>query len=59
MTTYKAYPTQKDTPKRMNRKRARTEIFHYNKKEAKKEAKKQREEEKKEREEREGKQNTQ
>jgi len=48
MTTYKPHPTQKDTPNRMNRKRARKDIFSYNKYQAKKEAKKLREKEKEE-----------
>lgn len=48
MTIYKSYPTQKDTPNRMSRKRARADIFWYNKHQAKKEAKKLHEKEKEE-----------
>ncbi|MEE9214853.1 MAG: hypothetical protein V3U54_08685 [Thermodesulfobacteriota bacterium] len=48
MTTYKSYPTVKDTPNRMNRKHARKDVFEYNKYQAKKEAKKLREKEKEE-----------
>lgn len=40
MPEYKPHPTVKDTPSRMNRKRARKEVFDYNKYQAKKETKK-------------------
>jgi len=43
--TYKSYPTRKDTPSRMTRKRARKEVFLYNRYEAKKIAKQKRKEE--------------
>ncbi len=45
MPQYKPYPTVKDTPNRMNRKRGRKEVFIYNKYQAKKDTKKRLEEE--------------
>ena len=50
MPEYKPHPTAKDTPSRMNRKRARTDVFLYNKYEAKKETKKRLAKEKEEKE---------
>ena len=50
MPQYKSYATVKDNPNRMSRKRARREVFQYNKYQAQKDMKKRREEEKAEKE---------
>ena len=47
MPEYKTYPTVKDTPNRMSRKRERKEVFQYNKYQAREDTKKRLAEEKK------------